>query len=470
MALTVERRPLPFRVLRNLQKQIDGVFATTLSTALQQMEGVVGQAQPHMDEEILRGVLVKSAPVGVTKSTAECVRLAQQVAKKDFVVLSLGLMTDEEIEVDKTAEYTDQRRARVWIASYQLFRAQGMKDAAARVVVERDPEYLRIKSVADAAARIRVNVRERCDKCRAVFVESGVFGSAEELGVIWDRANGISLEPLEKWSDSAREASLEARRSKKEDAGSGAGRLKASVRPSRFLRDIAEQDSFRREGIEGCASRSGKSVDEYKEEVRVKLQGMLDRSLLSTRVPGEDTLVRILEEGRFKSQFETGESKGSFDLEFRSKMEQRLFSYSESETEDDQRPVYGYLRSPEDLKVERGAVAYYGSVEVVFKDSVKDRATWVAGDSFGCQRAAVYPTSVREADIASVVYYKSGWEDPMEGKSLPNGTTYAEAQVHGGLKTGDIDKVIFRSADPPGYKVKEALKKYGVKWEHSSGR
>lgn len=187
--LTVARRELPYRVLRNLQKRTEQQSARLVKVMMEQVIGIIKAAQPHQDEEVLRGAMLRKSLDPAEEEVLA--RLARGLTREDFVALTSGVGESlQEKESNVTAEYADQRRAKVWMNSYVLFRGQGMKDEAAKEAVERDPEYKRIKNLAEAANRLRANVGVRWDETRKKALK-GVkvaLWSLGELEQFWEES------------------------------------------------------------------------------------------------------------------------------------------------------------------------------------------------------------------------------------------------------------------------------------------
>jgi hypothetical protein len=148
-----------------------------------------------------------------------------------------------------------------------------------------------------------------------------------------------------------------------------------------------------------------------------------------------DDLEKVFKDGRFKSQFETGDSMGAYNPEKRNETEAIVFGYPTRTTSPEKRPIYGSIP-------EFGAAALgrpgesgtwlYGDTRVVLKDSVRSRTTFTAGDSLGM---GWNPSSV---------------ENPrLNGASLTTKKPYVgyiEAQIHGGVKISDIKELVIKDA------------------------
>lgn len=157
----------------------------------------------------------------------------------------------------------------------------------------------------------------------------------------------------------------------------------------------------------------------------------LDGSDVNMRVPA-DIMLKILADGRFKNQHETGTSRGTLDNAYRLEAERNAFGDNLSKPEE--LPVYGYVNTYD--KGFRPSVSGYGNVRIVFNENVKSRTTVTGQDSlepFAGKDGAATPMlnpSVASLDGDLETYRKGG---------LLYG--YVEAQIHGGLTTKDIKHV-----------------------------
>lgn len=212
------------------------------------------------------------------------------------------------------------------------------------------------------------------------------------------------------------------------------------------------------------ASKYGLTPAEYKRQVNERIRLQLENTRLVMR-RSERSAALIVQDGRFKSQFETGRSGGALSPSARATTENQLFKYpmaqrGASDTHESynkvfpghQRPVYGYAQ-PEvkDAGWYDGA-QWYGNVQFVMKREVRGKTTWTSGDSLG---GALRPGYFDDVDVGSVTRptygyaeaaasgarsYSSGTSDIWDWKVGTNG--YTELQFHGGLFLDDVAEVI----------------------------
>lgn len=157
-----------------------------------------------------------------------------------------------------------------------------------------------------------------------------------------------------------------------------------------------------------------------------------------------DTLDKILDDGRFKTVFETN-SKAIFDAEQRILAERQALGIG-SDTANRNRPVYGFVRSGPDAD---RYVRNYGDLTVVLKEGTKSRVTLTVDDSLrnglaGEVAASPYRQLGKESwdnQVGTLYAYSRGELDQNEFFFI---TRYIEAQVQGGVAVGDIAAVIDR--------------------------
>lgn len=160
----------------------------------------------------------------------------------------------------------------------------------------------------------------------------------------------------------------------------------------------------------------------------------------------ETVLDGILADGEVKSIFAFDEAmKGKQYLEHRKAYERIAFGY-DNNTPIEIRPVSGIVfpnQHNNELLDTFGQ--NYGSVQLVLNDDVKSRTTFTIGDSLDrFQRPTPVGGKVpRTFDLAVTAQgvNKIG-NDFFEDKRF-HMESYVEAQVHGGVKLSDINKIVF---------------------------
>lgn len=241
----------------------------------------------------------------------------------------------------------------------------------------------------------------------------------------------------------------------------------------------------------------GKSDAEWQEEIRQRLRaGEFDEAfrdefedhdpdlLVQVRVP-VDLLEKILEDGRIKSQFETGTSLGVYAPDERREVEAGQFGIP-YDLSDGLRPIYGYIPSPgwEEEKtpgvLSLGEYAdQYGEVVLVMRPEIKDRTTTTPNDSFAGDvglplgfdlddhpellergpdspprllahmggladlvRTRIATTMIGEQLKSIVEEYEVGTRGYASmGVPRKRDRAYIEAQIHGGLSLEDVVQI-----------------------------
>lgn len=211
----------------------------------------------------------------------------------------------------------------------------------------------------------------------------------------------------------------------------------------------------------------GMTVPQYLIAARAHLKELVDKSRLSKRTH-LSTLGKIIRSGRILTQFESGTSSGFNDNIVRADQEKMLFGH-DKDLAGDKRPVYGYLADSLHFTNANNwdNLSGYGDTDIIFKDSLRDRATFVAADSLGIQAMypGEWPTSVQDPRLTGV---NIGWTDILNVQHLQVVNPYTEMQIHGGVSTKDIDYVILPHHDSNGKANVDAmaqlLTEAGIPW------
>ncbi len=214
-------------------------------------------------------------------------------------------------------------------------------------------------------------------------------------------------------------------------------------------------------GDDGGTYAGGGSVDKIRRGL-TKAYGELFNKPISVAVP-EKVLPNIIDDGRFKTQFETGRSRGMFDPEVRAREEAKMFGLP-LDLPPEMRPVYGHIADRDATHHAMG----YGDWNAVLKPEVKDRSTFYFGDSLETKpEYGPYHIGKGMFDPGNSAKFQS-WLDMLEKHGqhsyekpptsireladswhgTPGG--YIEAQVHGGLPWGDVNALLAKRPYGPG--------------------
>lgn len=185
-------------------------------------------------------------------------------------------------------------------------------------------------------------------------------------------------------------------------------------------------------------------------QIENTLRKVMADAKLSMRIPS-GVISKILDDGRFKSQFETNTSHGSLSPSSRAKAETNMFGYPNN-LPPAQRPVYGYLSPSGD---DHNGPKHYGDIKAVFKDELKSRATFTYADSLG---PGIGKQEVAPSLVSDPKWYSAGQYNWHES-NLKNIRPYPEVQYHGGLSIDDIDYVLLPQ---PMLTVETQLKQKGI--------
>ena len=197
---------------------------------------------------------------------------------------------------------------------------------------------------------------------------------------------------------------------------------------------------------------------------------------IGIRFHAED-LKAILNDGRFKSQFETGKSGGSYDPAFRRKAEKEQMGYKKSTLKQD-RPIYGMLFEGKDTSkispTQFGGV-HYGDVVAILKPSVKTHSTVTFEDSLSVHGGVCTSPLLKPSRYSIPTSYKtfhnfyesskSGGKMQLSKVITNNISGYAEVQIHNRQATvSNIERLIFPKWFSKDDIPVDFLRKQGIKW------
>jgi len=191
--------------------------------------------------------------------------------------------------------------------------------------------------------------------------------------------------------------------------------------------------------IQRLATRYKTTPSEVEETVAQMAKQLTDPAKpVSIRV-SSSVIDKILDSGRFKTQFETMTSGGALNAGLRAKAEALGFGLDEDLAPED-RPVYGYIANKQ---FDRW-LSDYGDLVIELKPEARKRTTVMMGDSLTPMREGQgVPAPVDAPDkgawdgnITSLYEVAHGHEE-----WVMTGMEYVEAQIHGGVRVSDIQAV-----------------------------
>ena len=200
-----------------------------------------------------------------------------------------------------------------------------------------------------------------------------------------------------------------------------------------------------------------------------KVKKLIDDNEYSMRV-WNDVLEKILQDGRFKNQFETNTSGGLLDKEMRIKATKQLFGESAIKDAKDFEK-YGYLGTKGFIN-DANIADQYGDCIVHFKkDMLKNRVTYTIDDSLDFAYDEKIIVGNADNPRANGIYI-DGLRGAFELLSSNNLTlpsflkecssSYFELQYHGELTTDYISEVCFTEG-LPSKEVVDILKSKNIK-------
>jgi hypothetical protein len=217
------------------------------------------------------------------------------------------------------------------------------------------------------------------------------------------------------------------------------------------------------------AAAHGLSLEEYTAQANAHVATLVKDAEVRVRI-SPTNLGRVLEDGRFKTQFETGKSGGLLDNSRRSNFERHVLGVP-SETAPQDRPIYAYFYDSYDDAPDAKwmpATYQYGQAKVVLKDTIKSRATLTSYDSLdgtlagSSHEANFAPRPMLKPDVRAFAAHRDVLGKPLH--EVVSG--YGEVQVHGGVKVSDIARVEFNGKTVNKTLTKK-LDKLGIPWKHA---
>lgn len=314
-------------------------------------------------------------------------------------------------------------------------------------------EFAKLKKDKDAVVLIEAKVNKGTN---GVFVDTAV-------NEIWEKnmESEIILKPgarfivEEKWIDENGIKRLK---------GAIIGQTKAeqtAVKAPKTLKNIEKhQEEWYNSRFEQLVSGNDQAV-KFMDDVADNLKKLIDSNDLCMRVPDADVLSKILDDGRFKTQFETNTSKGTLAHDFRKGATEALFGADVDKLEPRDFEKYGYLGSS-DLKQDfkRNNARQYGDIVVRFKkENLVARTTITVGDSLGAEligvpvtkpSALAFPARNLEREMkASVKSGGNAFVEIFEDNDIIDvnriiedfNRPYFELQYHGDLGVSDIESI-----------------------------
>jgi len=222
--------------------------------------------------------------------------------------------------------------------------------------------------------------------------------------------------------------------------------LKETIR-----QNIIRAEKRNHELYKKCAEELDISVEEFKRRLQRKVEQIVAGSD-HFRATREKTLKKVLlEDGRWKSQFEVGASNGSFIPHLRSRVENEMFGLvNDVEFNKEQRPIYTFWSDgPNGENNDEGTipppagVKQYGLVHCKIKREVALRKATIAGqDSLGIGDAYP-PTPAAKPHFTSIYFYYSWILEDMVSSRKTNwcDDNYTEGQIHDQLLATDIESI-----------------------------
>ena len=212
------------------------------------------------------------------------------------------------------------------------------------------------------------------------------------------------------------------------------------------------------------------------DEIRVigkEIQGLIDSNDYSMRID-QRFIKNILDDGRFKNQFETNTSGGALNSDIRKKATKQLFGKGSIKNPSDYEK-YGYVGHKSFIDdLHESGTSQYGDTIVRFdKDKLRGKVTYTVDDSLGLAYNKL--TVAGDADNASANGIRDSklrfMYDLVTSKDKPTdltsfldetGARYIELQYHGEVKADFIKELCF-TKDIPDENIIKRLQDKGIR-------
>lgn len=197
--------------------------------------------------------------------------------------------------------------------------------------------------------------------------------------------------------------------------------------------------------MNGLSPRFIKQFDRTVETIKQSL----DKGFPVVAIEADD-MLKVIGDGRFKTQHETRESNGAYKPYLRRQRELALAGVP-LDTKASERPIYGYVATQERgstpntsdynqdrYNINNSGVGQYGNVRVVLKDDVRERSSYTIPDSLDGYALARPLTEKHTFKTLSQAGVHHDLSLSHGGKEREG---YVEAQIHRGVKVSDIKKI-----------------------------
>lgn len=229
------------------------------------------------------------------------------------------------------------------------------------------------------------------------------------------------------------------------------------------------------------------------EEMNKTLNDMIKNNDFNVRIPTDDATVikSILEDGRLKTQFETGTSGGQLDTYVREKASHNLFN-TPSDIDVKQYEKYGYLGSKDVTQDDKHnpQLWFYGEgIIKLKKEEMMDRTTVTVGDSLRDASDGRFIMGSKVTDVDSTVCvgrigmideFNQRFADGISKYGINDASavgygvrSYIELQYHGDVTLKDVESMTIERRILEELKedenVSRIAKESGIKFNYIEG-
>lgn len=219
--------------------------------------------------------------------------------------------------------------------------------------------------------------------------------------------------------------------------------------------NIKDYDEYKKDE---CKTR--KQLDEQKMEEE-EIHKVFKEVPIHVNFPS-NLFSTIAKDGYYRNQFETKNSRGTYNPSCRNSWESRLFNKSYLGSTGFVKPKYGNLQvNHKNKRKLNRRVTQYGYSYLILKNKIKKRTTFTIGDSSGWH---VKPISFKHSHLIRRYLHKEDISYFIKNKRFDS-ERLLEAQIHGSIKLDRDVEAIYLPEDwfLANIKHVKKLRKKGVK-------
>ena len=246
----------------------------------------------------------------------------------------------------------------------------------------------------------------------------------------------------------------------------------------KIRKNILQVEQERADDYRYFANEQKITIEELKKDLQKRVEKMVESSGFFRATNMSVISSIMINDGRWKSQFETGRSDGYLNPQRRSSVENKMFDFPDDKDAENtnKRPIYGYFSDSDNGIInEHGnnpppnAIKYCGTVNFKFKkNKIIERTTITFQDSLNHPNWMPSPaskphfTSLMVTSGQTINIHNISSTSKCDWNSYAN--HYTEVQYHDGLTMEDVESIHISTkngmSEEDMQKVRDLHKKY----------